>query len=193
MRKLFPLTAAVAIMTFLTACSTVNNAESISQASSGYADGGSHTTQSEESVSQTVPVPQAGNENDSSSAADADSKGESAMKMTVRAGSRTFTATLAENDAAQALAEMLQNGPLSVSMHDYSGFEKVGALGVELPADDSRITAAPGDIMLYNGNQIVVFYGSNSWSYTRLGSIDSLTGWEDALGSGDITITFSLN
>ena len=49
-----------------------------------------------------------------------------------------------------------------------------------------------GDIVLYNANQIVIFYGSNSWSYTRLGHIDDLTGWEEALGSEDVTVTFSL-
>lgn len=68
----------------------------------------------------------------------------------------------------------------------------VGSLETDLPADDSRTTTRAGDIVLYNGNQIVVFYGSNSWSYTRIGKIDDLSGWEDALGSGDVTVTFSL-
>lgn len=68
----------------------------------------------------------------------------------------------------------------------------VGSLGTSLPADDSRTTTRAGDIVLYNGNQIVVFYGSNSWSCTRIGKIDDLSGWEDALGSGDVTVTFSL-
>ena len=75
-------------------------------------------------------------------------------------------------------------------MNDYAGFEKVGSLGTSLPTSNSQTTAQPGDIVLYNGNQIVVFYGTNSWSYTRLGHINDLTGWEDALGSGDVTITF---
>ena len=71
-----------------------------------------------------------------------------------------------------------------VQMSDYSGFEKVGPLGTSLPASNSQTTTQAGDIVLYNGNQIVIFYGSNSWSYTRLGHIDDLTGWEEALGSG---------
>ena len=70
--------------------------------------------------------------------------------------------------------------------------EKVGPLGRGLPASDSQTTTQAGDIVLYQSNQIVLFYGSNSWSYTRLGSIDNLTGWEDALGSGDVTVTLSL-
>ena len=70
--------------------------------------------------------------------------------------------------------------------------EKVGPLGRSLPASDSQTTTQAGDIVLYQSNQIVLFYGSNSWNYTRLGSIDDLTGWEDALGSGDVTVTLSL-
>lgn len=77
-------------------------------------------------------------------------------------------------------------------MSDYSGFEKVGSLGTSLPASNSQTTTQAGDFVLYNGNQIVVFYGSNSWSYTRLGYIDNLTGWEEALGNGDVMVTFSL-
>ena len=61
-----------------------------------------------------------------------------------------------------------------ILMSDYSGFEKVGALGTSLPASNSQTTTQAGDIVLYNGNQIVAFYGSNSWSYTRLGHIDNL-------------------
>lgn len=115
------------------------------------------------------------------------------MKMKVQVGDRAFTATLAENAAVDALVRMMGTEPVSIQMHDYSGFEKVGSLGTSLPVSNRQTTAQAGDIILYNGNQIVVFYGSNSWSYTRLGRIDDLTGWEEALGSGDVTVTFSLN
>ena len=91
-----------------------------------------------------------------------------------------------------ALVEMLEQDPLTIQMRDYSGFEKVGPLGTDLPASNRHITVQSGDIVLYQGDQIVMFYGSNSWSYTRLGHIDDLTGWEEALGSGDVTVTFSL-
>ena len=77
-------------------------------------------------------------------------------------------------------------------MSDYAGFEKVGALGTSLPTNNSQTTTQAGDIVLYQGNQIVLFYGSNSWSYTRLGKIDDLTGWSEVLGSGDVSVTFSL-
>lgn len=115
-----------------------------------------------------------------------------AEKMTLEIGDSAFTATLESNAAVDALVEMMNDAPVTIQMSDYSGFEKVGSLGTGLPADDSRTTTQAGDIVLYNGNQIVVFYGSNTWSYTRIGKIDDLSGWEDALGSGDVSVTFSL-
>ncbi len=114
------------------------------------------------------------------------------MKMNVQVGDHTFTATLENNDAVDFFVGMMKDAPVTIRMSDYSGFEKVGSLGTSLPADNSRITTQAGDIMLYQGNQIVIFYGSNSWSYTRLGRIDDLTGWEEALGSDDVTVTFSI-
>ncbi len=113
-------------------------------------------------------------------------------KMTLQIGNSSFMATLENNPAVDAFVEMMSDFPVIIQMNDYSGFEKVGSLGTNLPADDKQTTTHAGDIVLYNENQIVIFYGSNSWSYTRLGKIDDLSGWEDALGSGDITVTFSL-
>lgn len=113
-------------------------------------------------------------------------------KMTLQIGNSTFTATLENNAAVDAFIEMMSDASVVIQMSDYSGFEKVGSLGTSLPTDDSRTTTHAGDIVLYNGNQIVIFYGSNSWSYTRLGKIDDLSGWEDALGSDDVMVTFSL-
>ncbi len=118
---------------------------------------------------------------------------EEAMKMNVQIGSSTFTATLESNEAVDALVEMMESGPVTISMSDYSGFEKVGALGTSLPTSDYQTTTQAGDIVLYNGDQIVIFYGSNSWSYTKLGKIDDLTGWEDALGTGNVEATFFLD
>ena len=114
------------------------------------------------------------------------------MKMTVQVGESTFTATLEENTAVDAMVEMMERGPVTIQMSDYAGFEKVGPLGASLPTSNSQTTTQAGDIVLYQGSQIVLFYGSNSWSYTRLGWIDDLTGWAEALGSGDVSVTFSL-
>lgn len=114
------------------------------------------------------------------------------MKMTVQVGESTFTATLEVNAAVDALVEMMEHGPVTIQMSDYAGFEKVGALGSSLPTSNRQTTTQAGDIVLYQGDQIVMFYGSNSWSYTRLGKIDDLTGWTEALGGGDVSVTFSL-
>ena len=114
------------------------------------------------------------------------------MNMNVQVGDVVFSATLEKNEAVDAFVEMMQENPVVIQMSDYSGFEKVGSLGTSLPSSNSQTTTHAGDIVLYNGNQIVIFYGSNSWSYTRLGHIDDLTGWEEALGSGGVTVSFSL-
>ena len=115
-----------------------------------------------------------------------------AMKMNVQIGSSTFTATLEDNPAVDSFVKMMENAPVVIQMSDYSGFEKVGSIGTSLPSSNRQTTTQSGDIVLYNGNQIVIFYGSNSWSYTRLGKIDDLSGWTEALGSGDVTVTFSM-
>ena len=113
-------------------------------------------------------------------------------KMIVEVGGSIFTATLEDNEAVDTLVEMMQENPITIQMRDYSGFEKVGSLGTDLPTNNSQTTTGAGDIVLYQGNQIVMFYGSNSWSYTRIGRIDDLTGWEEALGSGDVTVALSV-
>lgn len=112
--------------------------------------------------------------------------------MRVQIGEYTFTAALEDNAATEALTGMMEEGPVTVNMRDYAGFEKVGSLGTSLPSSDRQTTTQAGDIVLYQSNQIVMFYGSNSWSYTRLAHVEDLNGWEEALGSGNVTVTFSL-
>ena len=126
------------------------------------------------------------------SSSETESVEDTAMKMKIEVNGSLFTATLADNAAVDALADWVEEGPVTLELSDYAGFEKVGPLGRSLPASDSQTTTHAGDIVLYQGDQIVLFYGSNSWSYTRLGHIDDLTGWEDALGGGDVTVTLSL-
>ena len=77
-----------------------------------------------------------------------------------------------DNGSVEALKELCQEGPLTIRMSMYGGFEQVGSIGQSLPRDDSQTTTQAGDIVLYSGDQIVVFYGSNSWAYTRLGHVD---------------------
>ena len=114
------------------------------------------------------------------------------VKMNVQIGDTVFTATLEDNAAVREFIEMMREAPVSIDMSDYSGFEKVGPLGRNLTTENQQTTTSAGDIVLYSGNQIVMFYGSNSWNYTRIGKIDDLSGWEDALGSGSITAVFTL-
>lgn len=98
------------------------------------------------------------------------------------------------NEAVDALMALAKDTPLTVQMSMYGGFEQVGSLGQSLPREDVQITAQAGDIALYSGDQIVVFYGSNSWSYTRLGHITDKNAQElsDILGKGDVTLTLSM-
>ena len=117
--------------------------------------------------------------------------GQTEMKMNVQIGDYNFTATLENNAAVEELLDMMKEGPVTIQMDDYSGFEKVGPLGRSLTTSNSQTTTSAGDIVLYNGNNIVMFYGSNSWSYTRIGKIDDLSDWEKALGSGSITAVFT--
>ena len=118
--------------------------------------------------------------------------GQTEMRMNVQVGNYTFTATLENNTAVSELVDMMKEGPVTIAMDDYSGFEKVGLLGRSLTRNDSQTTTHAGDIVLYNGNNIVMFYGSNSWSYTKIGKVDDLTDWEKALGDGSITAVFTL-
>ncbi len=95
------------------------------------------------------------------------------------------------NEAVAALQEEVDKQPLMIDMSMYDDFEQVGELGMSLPTNDKQITTEAGDIMLYSGNHIVVFYGSNSWAYTPLGKITDQSPEEmtELLGEGDITIT----
>ncbi len=97
------------------------------------------------------------------------------------------------NEAVAALKAAVKSKPLTVQMSMYGGFEQVGSLGMSLPRNDTRITTSPGDVILYSGNQMVVFYGSNTWAYTRLGHISDKTNEEltRLLSNGNVTITLT--
>ena len=99
-----------------------------------------------------------------------------------------------ENSSAKAFLALLQEGDVTVSMHDYGNFEKVGPLGTSLPTNDESITTRPGDLILYQGNQITIYYDRNSWRFTRLGKVQGLTQAElkEILGDGNVEVTFSL-
>ena len=113
-----------------------------------------------------------------------------ALKIAV--GQYELWAAFEDNSSAEEFQELLSQGPLTITMEDYGGFEKVGPLGTTLTRNDTQITTAPGDVILYQGNQITIYYGVNSWNFTRLAKIDDPSGLQEKLGDGTVTVTFSL-
>lgn len=205
MRRIWILLRAMIILVSLTACGEDNGqagasisapetvgTENIQERS--VSDSTGSTAESAANISEAKSVQETEMNEAGGMETDIQNDGEenAVMNMKVQVGDTIFSATLEEDVAVSALVEMMRESPVVLQMSDYSGFEKVGPLGTSLPVDNSQTTTHAGDIVLYNGNQIVIFYGSNSWSYTRLGHIDDLTGWEEALGNGDVTVTFYL-
>ena len=118
----------------------------------------------------------------------------SQTKLYLIANGVTKTATLVKNDATSELISLLDNGPITLSMTENGGFEKVGNLPQSLPTSDVRQTAQSGDIMLYIGNVMCIFYGSNTWSYTKLGIMDDMTTSEikEFLSGDPVSVSLSL-
>ena len=116
------------------------------------------------------------------------------IDITSDSGNHTIAATLADNSSAVAFYELLQKGDVTVKMHDYGNFEKVGSLPKSLPRNDKQITTEPGDIILYQGNQITIYYDVNSWNFTKLGKVEGQTqeDLKQILGKGDVTAVFSV-
>ena len=116
------------------------------------------------------------------------------IQITSESGSHKLTATLVDNSSATVFYQLLEKGPITVDMHDYGNFEKVGSLGTSLPRNDTQITTTAGDIILYQGNQITIYYDTNSWNFTRLGKVDGVTQAElkRILGKGDVTAVFDI-
>lgn len=98
------------------------------------------------------------------------------------------------NSSSEALLQLLKAGDITISMHDYGNFEKVGPLGISIPRNDEDITTTPGDVILYQGNQVIVYYDENRWDFTKLGHIDiDQDELKSILGSGDVTVVLSVN
>lgn len=118
------------------------------------------------------------------------------QKLYITIDGKTLSVELVDNAATQTLVAALKEGDITYEAHDYGGFEKVGVLGRSLPTNDTQTTTQAGDVILYSGNQIVLFYGSNSWSYTRLGRMEysSQAELESFLkaGQGNVMVKLSL-
>ncbi|WP_295621445.1 cyclophilin-like fold protein [uncultured Methanobrevibacter sp.] len=114
--------------------------------------------------------------------------------VTVKINDEVLDVELENNSATQEFIKELKKGNVTVNATEYGGFEKVGELGFSLPANDENINTEPGDIVLYQSDKISLFYGSHSWSYTKLGKIDDVDSnkLKKVLGSGDVKLVFSL-
>jgi len=111
--------------------------------------------------------------------------------MTMKIGESPVQVDWEDNESVEALKSLAKQGDITIQMSMYGGFEQVGSLGESLPRNDKQTTTKSGDIVLYSGNQIVIFYGSNSWAYTRLGHISDKdeSQMKELLSNGDETVT----
>lgn len=194
MKKIWIGVFLIAILAGLSACgsrpeeSTGESLQTESAVSSGSAD---EEAQGQDSGTEAGT----GNGIESEDARETKTVDSEGDMMKITAGDHTFTAVLADNSSVSALKEMLAEQPLTIDMSDYASMEKVGAIGSSLPRNDEQISTGAGDIILYQGNSLVIYYDANSWNFTRIGKIEDVTREEllEALGTGDVTVTFSLD
>ncbi len=116
------------------------------------------------------------------------------VRILITIGDETLTAIPEDNSSAEAFLALLQEKPITVHMSDYADMEKVGSLETSLPRNDKQISVDAGDVILYQGNQITIYYGTNSWNFTKLAHIDGATKEHllEVLGFGDVDATFSI-
>ena len=128
------------------------------------------------------------------SSANSSAQTEAPVKLKIHVNDTTFTATLEENSSAKAFAEFLAQGDMTLDMHDYGSFEKVADLPRSFPRNDKQIDTDAGDIILYQGNSITIYYDKNSWNFTRLARIDNVNKkrLQQILGNGNVKATFSV-
>lgn len=114
--------------------------------------------------------------------------------LVIEANGKRFYATFERNSSAEALIEKITSEPLALTLSDYGNFEKVGELPYALPQNDTTITTSPGDVILYQGDKLTIYYDTNTWSFTRIAQIGNATkeALLDAFGDGDVTVTLSL-
>lgn len=192
--KLILTTFSVFMMLLVSACSGDTKtayANHDSSAASYASENVEETVLSEDSeIYRTEEVDNQAAENNTSS----DETGIGETTMIMKIGDTKVNVDWEDNQAVAALRDMAREGDVTIQMSIYGGFEQVGSLGQNLPRDDKQTTTTSGDIVLYSGNQMVVFYGSNSWSYTRLGHISHKNAEDitDLLSNGDVTITVSI-
>ena len=158
---------------------------------------GAGSSSSGASESQSVPQEPAAvataQQSDAASTMHEDNEGEAA-EMRLSIDGTEADVAWEDNRAVTELKALAADGPITVELHMYGGFEQVGPLGTSLTASDVQMTTEPGDIVLYAGDQVSIFYGSNTWAYTKLGHITDKTADEmtDLLGNRDASITIAV-
>ncbi|MCR5636823.1 MAG: hypothetical protein K6F76_06590 [Clostridiales bacterium] len=121
------------------------------------------------------------------------SENKTEMLLKIDANGTIFYAEFENNSSAEAFKKILAEKSITIHMIDYGGFEKVGDLPFELPKNDKSITTEPGDVILYQGNKLTIYYDTNTWSFTKIAKIRNVDGsLRNLLGEGDITVTLSL-
>ena len=189
--KMILIAFCMTIMFSISACSgnTINSGDNQNAATEISTSENAETESSEENVKSEGTAMYQMAEKDES--ADDEAVGDSTMIMMI--DGTKVNVEWEDNQAVERLRDMAEDGDITIQMSMYGGFEQVGSIGQSLPRDDKQTTTSSGDIVLYSGNQMVVFYGSNSWSYTRLGHISDKDEAEmaDLLSQGDVTITIS--
>ena len=188
MKRIMAITLALAALFMMTACGINTGAtrDSAKEVSTSTAS----TASNEAAVSQ-APAEGADNENNTEPQPSLTEEPEADMRL--RINDVEVSIDWEENDSVAALRDLVIAQPLSIQMSSYGGFEQVGSLGTSLPRNDVQITTQAGDIVLYSGNNIVIFYGSNSWAYTRLGRIEGLSTDEltELLSGSDVKINIA--
>lgn len=116
------------------------------------------------------------------------------MNMNIEVNGTDIQVKLCENSSARAVEELLRDGPLTLEMKDFAHMEKFGSLEAQLPANDEHITTEAGDVILSEGNLLVIYYAPNTWNFTRLGKVQNLSEKElrDVLGKGNIRATLTI-
>ena len=201
MKKLQTMMFILAGGIVLTACGTASQAAQPETGTAVVAGAGSGVTGAAADLSGPgAETQENGNRQEETEASPAETiseeqteEGEDTM-LQLQIGEHTLTAALEENSSAEALKELLKNGPVTVEMEDYANMEKVGSLGTSLPRNDVPTVTEAGDLILYQGNSFVIYYDTNSWTFTRLGKINGVSGeaLKEILGSGDVSVTLSL-
>ena len=115
-------------------------------------------------------------------------------KIKIEVNGKNWTANIVNNSSGIGFTNLLKKGPLKINMSDYGNFEKVGDLPEIIPTNDKNYKTKPGDIILYLGKHITIYYNTNTWNFTKLGEIENVTQAElkQVLGKGDCEVTFSI-